>query len=324
MLHSASNSVDWYMARASGVVAYLLMSTVVFIGIGLAGKVRIRWPRFAVVDVHRFGGMLVAVFISLHVATLALDTYLPFSLTQLVVPFASHYRPLPTALGIVAMELLIAVGITNAFRKRLPHRFWRRAHYATFVVWGAATVHGLTAGTDRGTLWLSTLYVVSIAAVLTALALRVSRRLQAVGPARLAVPSIAAALLTTLALGAAADPPLLHPPRAFSGALSARISDRSGQALGLTSVSGTAARATRQVAFRIDVLGSGQQVAATELQLRYTGKNAAACSGTVSQLDTSGFAGTCRFGDGSSQPVSASWQVHGRAIAGRLLVGLVS
>jgi hypothetical protein len=78
------------------------------------------------------------------------------------------------------------------------------------------------------------------------------------------------------------------------------------------------------VAFRIDVLGSEQQVAATALQLRFTGKNGAACSGTVSQLDTSGFAGTCRFGDGTTQPVSASWQVHGRTIAGRLLVGLAS
>jgi hypothetical protein len=268
--------------------------------------------------------MLVAVFIGIHIATLALDTYLPFSLTQLVVPFASHYRPLPTAIGIVAMELLVAVGITNALRRRLPQRFWRRAHYATFVVWGAATVHGLTAGTDRGALWLSTLYVVSIAAVLTALALRVSGRLRAVGPARLAVPSIAAALLATLALGAVVRSPASHPPRAFSAALSARISDRSGQALGLTSVSGTAARATRRVAFRIDVLGSEQQVAATALQLRFTGKNGAACSGTVSQLDTSGFAGTCRFGDGTTQPVSASWQVHGRTIAGRLLVGLAS
>ncbi len=190
----ASNSLDWYMARASGVVAYLLLSIVVLVGIALAGKVRIRWPRFAVVDVHRFGGMLVGVFIGLHVATLALDTFLPFSLTQLVVPFASHYRPLPTALGIVAMELLVAVAVTNLIRKRLPYRVWRRAHYATFAVWVAATAHGLTAGTDRGSLWLSALYVVSVAAVLTALAARVGRRLRpGLGLGRLALPSLAVA-----------------------------------------------------------------------------------------------------------------------------------
>ena len=210
MLHSASNSVDWYMARASGVVAYLLMSTVVFIGIGLAGKARIRWPRFAVVDVHRFGGMLVAVFIGLHVATLALDAYLPFSLTQLVVPFASHYRPLPTALGIVAMELLVAVGITNAFRRRLPHRFWRRAHYATFVVWGAATVHGLSRRhRSRNSLAEHGLRRQHRRRSNRSCASRQPPRLQAVGPARLALPSIAAALLTTLALGAIVHRPAL-------------------------------------------------------------------------------------------------------------------
>src|ERR1700719_3141075 len=59
--------------------------------------------------------------------------YLPFSLEQLAVPFASRYRPLPTALGIVAMELLVAVAITNLLRQRLPYRAWRRIHYATLL-----------------------------------------------------------------------------------------------------------------------------------------------------------------------------------------------
>jgi Ferric reductase like transmembrane component len=321
----ASNSLDWYMARASGVVAYLVLTAVVVVGVALAGKVRVRWPRFAVVDVHRFGGMLVGVFVGLHLATLALDTYLPFSLAQLVVPFASRYRPLPTALGIVAMELLVAVAVTNRIRKRLPYRVWRRAHYATFAVWLAATGHGLTAGSDRGSLWLSALYLVSITAVLTAVAARISRRTRpALGLGQLALPSLAVALLATLTLGSAPRTPAPHPPAGFNGQLSARVSNRAGQALALTSVSGRAARSGRQVVFRIDLLGNGQQVAATALQLRYAGKTAAACAGTVTRLDPKGFAGTCRFGDGSTQTVQASWQLTGNNLAGRLHVGLAS
>ncbi len=314
----ASNSIDWYLARASGVVAYGLLTAVVIVGVVLAGKVRVRWPRFAVVDVHRFGSVLVGVFVALHVTTLALDTYLPFSPTQLVVPFASRYRPLPTALGIVAMELLVAVAITNVVRKRIPYRMWRRVHYGTFAVWLAATFHGLTAGTDRGSPWLTALYLISITVVVTVVALRVRPRLRVHGPARIALAAAVPALIVTLTLGRAPRPPAPHPPAAFSGQLAARVSTRAGSALGMTSVSGSAVGNGRRLMFRIDLLGADQQVAATDLQLRYAGRKPAACAGTVAQLDTTGFAGTCRFGDGSSQAIRANWRLSGNDLSGRI------
>ena len=91
-------------------LAYLLVSASVLAGILLAGKKRVPgFPRFAVEDVHRFLGLLAALFIAIHVGGIALDTYVPFSLRQLVVPFTAGYRPLATGLGIVALELLLAV-----------------------------------------------------------------------------------------------------------------------------------------------------------------------------------------------------------------------
>jgi hypothetical protein len=314
----ASSALTWYLARASGVVAYVLLTLVVLAGVGLAGRARLNWPRFAVVDVHRFGSILVGVFIAVHATTLALDTYLPFSITQLVVPFASHYRPLPTALGIVAMELLVAVAITNLQRSRLPYRAWRRAHYLTLLVWLAATVHGLTVGSDRGSAWLDAIYFSSIAAVLTAIVVRVRPRLRSYGLVRLALAPAAVALAAVLTLGSSPRHAVAHPPVGFAGQLAAQVSSRSGQALAMTSVLGSATGTNRRLAFRIDMLGAGQQVAATELQLRYAGKRPAACAGTVSQLDTSGFAGTCRFADGTTQSVQASWTLRGSSLSGTL------
>ncbi len=314
----ANTAVTWYLARASGVVAYLLLTIVVVVGVGLAGRIRLTWPRFAVVDVHRFGSILVGVFIGVHALTLALDSYLPFSVTQLLVPFASRYRPLPTALGIVAMELLVAVAITNLLRARLPYRAWRRAHYATLLVWLAATIHGLTVGSDRGSLWLSAVYFASIAAVLTAVIARANPRLRANGLGRIALPAGAVALVAVLTLGSAPRPAAAHPPTSFSGQLAAHVSSRVGQALGMTSVSGNAAAVRRRLVFRIDLLGANQQVAASELQLRYAGRRPASCAGTVTQLDNAGFTGTCRFGDGTTQAVQASWKLSGNRLTGRL------
>lgn len=76
---------------------------------------------------------------------------MPFSLAQILVPGTASHRPLPTALGVVAVELLAALAVANHYRKRLPHRFWRRTHYLEFAVWALALVHGITSGTDSGT-----------------------------------------------------------------------------------------------------------------------------------------------------------------------------
>ena len=172
-MHLTASPVDWYAARAAGVVAYLLLTSVVVLGLALAGKARIQgWPRFAVEDVHRFGGLLTGAFVALHVATIGIDSFVGFSLTQLVVPFAASYRPFWTWLGFVALELLIALAIANRFRDRLSYRFWRRTHYLNFAVWGLATVHTLGAGTDRGSAWLLPLVIASTASVCVAAVLR--------------------------------------------------------------------------------------------------------------------------------------------------------
>ena len=183
-MHLTSSPVDWYAARAAGVVAYVLLTSVVLIGIAMAGKVRMRrWPRFAIEDVHRFGGLLIGTFVGLHVLTVAIDSFTRFSIAQLLVPFAASYRPLWTALGIVAAELLVALAVANRYRSRLPHRFWRRAHYLNFAVWGLATLHTVGAGTDRAAPWLVLLVVVSTAGGCAAVVWRVARS-RSLAPAR--------------------------------------------------------------------------------------------------------------------------------------------
>src|SRR5437764_14382210 len=101
---------EWYLARASGIVAFVLLTIAVVLGLTLSGRAKLRyWPRFAIEDVHRFAGLLTGTFISLHVLTLFVDSYLPFSLLQLLVPGASTDRPTSTSPGVVAAELLLSL-----------------------------------------------------------------------------------------------------------------------------------------------------------------------------------------------------------------------
>src|SRR5205814_4521588 len=76
------------------------------------------------------------------------DTDVHFGLSDVLLPFASRWKPLPVAWGIIGLYLLAAVEITSLLRPRLPRRFWHRIHQASFALFLTATVHGFTAGTD--------------------------------------------------------------------------------------------------------------------------------------------------------------------------------
>jgi len=168
--------MTWYVVRAGGMVALFLLTASVVLGITLSGRVRLRrWPRFALEDVHAFAGTLAGVFIALHGGALLVDHYLPFSLTNLLVPGTAPYRPLATALGVVGAELLAALALTNRYRRRLPYDVWRRLHYLNFAVWTLALIHGIAAGTDSDTAWGAAVYAACGGSVLGAVAWRTLR-----------------------------------------------------------------------------------------------------------------------------------------------------
>jgi sulfoxide reductase heme-binding subunit YedZ len=170
-----ASATTWYAARAGGMLAYLLLSASVAVGLVMSGRARLqRWPRFALEDVHRFLGILAGTFIAIHGGALLLDHVVPFSLGRLLVPGAASYRPLAVALGVVAAELLAALAVTNHYRKHMPHQLWRRLHMLNFAVWGLALVHGLTAGSDASTTWALVLYAGSAWLVLALLIHRIS------------------------------------------------------------------------------------------------------------------------------------------------------
>jgi methionine sulfoxide reductase heme-binding subunit len=169
----------WYFARSAGIVAYLLLSGSVVVGLLMSGRVSLSWPRFAVEELHRFLAILTGVFIVLHGGSLLLDRVVPISLGQMLVPFTSPYRPLAVGLGVTAAELMAAVGVTNMLRGRLARHIWRRWHYLTLVVWALASVHGVLAGSDPGEPWFAGIVAAAVTAVGLAFAARLRSSLAA-------------------------------------------------------------------------------------------------------------------------------------------------
>jgi methionine sulfoxide reductase heme-binding subunit len=322
-VHLTTSPVDWYAARAAGVAAYVLLTAVVCLGMTMAGRKRLdRWPRFALEDVHRFGGLLVGTFVVIHVVTIAVDAYLPFSLGALAVPFVATYRPLFTALGIVGAELLLALAVTNRYRSRLPYRFWRRAHYLNLAVWTAATVHGLGGGTDRTSSWLLGIFTVSVVAVLGIGCWRgLRRRPWALRPLPAATALAAAGTvgLLLLALGPLRFSPRPWNARSFDGTLSGHVLRDVGATRGLVSAAATADGKQRAL-LRADLLIQPGRLDATSFQLEFL-PSGLLCRGRVTRVESFGFDATCRAGDGSRRSVHASWGLsQGSAFTGHVRV----
>ena len=75
-MHLTSSPIDWYAARAAGIAAYVVLTLVVSLGLAMSGKARSsKWPKFAVEDVHRFGGLLVGFFVFVAVAMLGIAIF---------------------------------------------------------------------------------------------------------------------------------------------------------------------------------------------------------------------------------------------------------
>jgi sulfoxide reductase heme-binding subunit YedZ len=144
------------------------------LGILTAGRSASRtWPAFARADLHKRVSLLAMVFLALHVLTAVLDTYVSVGWAAVVVPFASPYRPLWTGLGTVAVDLMVAVGVSSALRQRITARTWRGIHWLAYGSWPVAMAHSLGTGTDASTLWMDTLAALCTAAVLGALMWRI-------------------------------------------------------------------------------------------------------------------------------------------------------
>ncbi len=169
----------WYIARSSGIVAWALVAAAVIWGLLLTtrllgGRPAPKW----LLDLHRFLGGLAVIFTGIHLAGLVADTYTHFGLADLLVPLASAWKPIPVALGVVALYLLVAVELTSLAMRRMPRRWWRWVHTTSFGSFWLATIHGVTAGTDRTNplLWMSFLGAAALVLFLTMLRVLVDTR----------------------------------------------------------------------------------------------------------------------------------------------------
>ncbi len=157
-------SADWYLMRASGFVALILLTVTACLGVAnLARLARGSWTRTVAALVHRNVSLLAVVFLIVHVLTAISDKYVKVPALAILVPGSSGYAPVWVGLGALSLDLFIAVIATSLLRARLRHRAWQLTHWLAYLSWPLALLHGIGAGSgagaDTGATWSTAIYL---------------------------------------------------------------------------------------------------------------------------------------------------------------------
>jgi sulfoxide reductase heme-binding subunit YedZ len=178
--------VWWLASRSFGVVAMVLVSLSVAVGLALSGRL-LRGPGVAarVKTLHESLALSGLLAIVLHGLLWLPDPYLHPGLAGITVPFALATRPLWTGVGIVAGWLAAIVTLSFYVRGLIGVAAWRWLHRWTLAVYVLGLAHTLGSGTDAGAPWLLAMLAVSAVPVLVAGAHRVVTRDRRLIPGRI-------------------------------------------------------------------------------------------------------------------------------------------
>ena len=147
--------VWWLVSDASGIVALVLISASVMLGLAMAARALTR-PNLkrAGARMHEQIALTALAAIAVHGLAMLGDHWLKPGWRGITIPFALGYRPGFTGIGIIAGYLAVLLGPSFYLRRRIGARRWRTLHRATVIVWMLSVVHALGAGSDGAKLWL--------------------------------------------------------------------------------------------------------------------------------------------------------------------------
>ncbi len=139
---------EWYAIRATGTVAYLLLYLAVLTGLYSAVQKKRRKKINNLLHLHEALSDWSLILICGHLGILLINSYFPFKLSEVLIPFASGYETLSMGIGTIAFYFLIITIFTSKFRKKVGYQRWRKLHALNPILYILVTLHGLISGSD--------------------------------------------------------------------------------------------------------------------------------------------------------------------------------
>jgi methionine sulfoxide reductase heme-binding subunit len=149
----------WIVLRAAGIGAYVALFLAV--AWGLLGSTSLVTKRVSKPSANTFHGVVAAagfVLLTIHIAGILIDRFVPFGIWDVTIPMRSSFRPLAVTAGILAMYGMAVVLASSWARPRIGTTWWRRIHQLSVPVFSLALLHGVFAGSDTERPWMFWLY----------------------------------------------------------------------------------------------------------------------------------------------------------------------
>jgi predicted ferric reductase len=181
---SDNSKLSWQIGRASGILAFILLTIVVVNGLLMSTRAlfRIVPPAFNY-ETHRFLSWMATLAVIGHFISFIFDDFLKLTLGESLIPFLL-VRDFPSrlgfsltwtiGLGVIAFYGILALVITSELRRfGFPVKKWRALHYTSFLAYVLFLIHGITAGTDSREWWMIWMYSLSGVLVVGLTAVRI-------------------------------------------------------------------------------------------------------------------------------------------------------
>mgnify|MGYP003418217489 FL=1 len=177
-------SLAWYLGRASGIVAFILLTIVVVNGLLMTTRlVFTLLPPALNYDMHRFFSHLAWIAVLGHIIAFFFDSYfrlspaeafIPFFLVRDYTSFLGYDLRFAIGIGIIAFYGIVMLVITSELKGRgISLKKWRVLHYMSFLTYLLFLGHGYFAGSDSREWWMLWLYGLSATLVISLTALRI-------------------------------------------------------------------------------------------------------------------------------------------------------
>lgn len=186
ILSILSESLPWYIARGSGLIAAISLIILMLSGIG-----QITGSTFKLLDPivawasHRALGIVFGVTVFMHVFSLLFDKFIKFTIPQILVPWLSDFKPtkilginfgsLYLAFGIIAFYLSIIIVITSLTIISKKPYFWKLIHLLSYLLIVLVFFHALFLGTDLASGWMRVLWIIGGIIILISSLIRLKR-----------------------------------------------------------------------------------------------------------------------------------------------------
>jgi sulfoxide reductase heme-binding subunit YedZ len=143
------DGVWWGFDRGAGLAALALLTLTTL----LVTATGWRLDGSRVAAVQRTLALLAVAFAAVHAIGAVADRLVDIRPIDALVPFGSAFDPFWTGLGALSADLVLAIGITIALRRRLGAGAWRVVRWLAYPCWAIAVLHAVGMGAGLGGSW---------------------------------------------------------------------------------------------------------------------------------------------------------------------------